>query len=341
MTRIHFSSLFPLALDTLLMANFYGYVHANTVDETILYNEQYTSFETCQTAATVIRAALKLNIPLELEKIPSRTIMDEDVLYYLFTQKNSKTPVILHSSDSAKKIQSSGIDFKKETLFYVHGYDLLPNKDVNVIIVNWDSYANLNLEYSRAITVPRLGTILGRFVKNVISAGANPKNINLIGFSAGGEAVGLAGKTINPKVARVTSFDPEGSCFNFLPSTQRIAKGDGDFVQIVHCSVGIRALPPYIEGDVTFIMNGGVLQPNCASQTTTHKKGDCSHFECEDYLYETFRGNKTLVGTKCASFSNYASNQCDCQDRVLLTYDVPTSVRGLYFVNTVSNKPCG
>ncbi|XP_065216531.1 lipase member H-A-like isoform X1 [Planococcus citri] len=348
--------LFPSTLCLSLIVNTYGYVYGPVVDRKILYDEQYTTFITCQTAATVIRTALKLNIPLESFEIPPRPIMDEDVTYYLFTRKNSNTPDILRSSDSAGKIKSSNINFKKETVFYIHGYNqtiyngvsnftkfLLPKKDVNVIIVNWDSYATFNLEYSRSITVPRLGEIVGRFVKNLINAGANPKNIHLIGFSAGGEAVGLAGKTINPRVGRISAFDPEGSCFNFAPSTQRISKTDADFVQIVHCSVGIRALPPYIMGDVTFIMNGGVLQPNCVNETSIMDLGDCSHAQCETFLYETltFKGNKSLVGTKCGSFLNYDLNQCDCQDRVQLTYDIPTSLEGLYFINTVSNKPCG
>ncbi|XP_065219704.1 lipase member H-like [Planococcus citri] len=250
------------------------------IDPTILYNQKYSSFIDCQISAIVIRGALRANIPLD--NVPTRPVMDEDVSYYLFTRKNPRIPDILYSNDSVAKIQSSNINFKKETVFYVHGYAqtinnevsnftkyLLPIKDVNVIIVNWDSYAFFDLQYSRAITVPRLGEIMGGFVRKVIKAGANPKNIHLIGFSAGGEVIGLAGQTIDPRVGRISAFDPQGSCYNFLPPNERISKTDADYVQIVHCSVGIRALPPYIMGDVTFVVNGGVLQPNCVNQTSS------------------------------------------------------------------------
>lgn len=64
------------------------------------------------------------------------------------------------------------------------------------------------------------------------------------------------------------AFEPQGDLFNYLPPSQRISKGDADFVRIVHCSFGLLGLPPTVEGDVTFVMNGGVVQPNCDDLTT-------------------------------------------------------------------------
>lgn len=65
------------------------------------------------------------------------------------------------------------------------------------------------------------------------------------------------------------AYDPQGNCFNLAPTTERISQGDADFVEIVHCSVGNLGLRTTIEGNVTFIMNGGIIQPQCANLTTS------------------------------------------------------------------------
>ncbi len=71
---------------------------------------------------------------------------------------------------------------------------------MNVIIVDWNSYAFYELQYSRNITMPLLGNIIAEFTKQMKAVGASPKNMYFIGFSAGAEAVGLAAKLITPKI---------------------------------------------------------------------------------------------------------------------------------------------
>lgn len=63
------------------------------------------------------------------------------------------------------------------------------------------------------------------------------------------------------------AYDPQGSCFNLLPPTERLAESDADYVEIIHCSVGVHGVPLFITGHVTFYMNGGLIQPQCARQT--------------------------------------------------------------------------
>ncbi len=65
--------------------------------------------------------------------------------------------------------------------------------------------------------------------------------------------------------SKFAAVDPQGSCYNFLPPSQRVALGDADFVEMVHCSTGMRSLPNYVSGNVTFIVNGGHIQPECAN----------------------------------------------------------------------------
>lgn len=80
---------------------------------------------------------------------------------------------------------------------------LLQSLDLNIIIVNWDSYASFGLQYSRNITVPLLSEIIAQFAYQMIRVGADPKKMYFIGFSLGGEAVGLAAKRIQPRIDRL------------------------------------------------------------------------------------------------------------------------------------------
>lgn len=59
------------------------------------------------------------------------------------------------------------------------------------------------------------------------------------------------------------AFDPQGDCFNLAPPSKRISITDADFVEIAHCTVGQPAIFTTVVGNVTFIINGGLLQPEC------------------------------------------------------------------------------
>lgn len=80
---------------------------------------------------------------------------------------------------------------------------LLQSLDLNIVIVNWDSYISFGLQYSRNITVPLLSEIIAQFTQQMIRVGADPKKMYFIGFSLGGEAVGLAAKKIQPRIDRL------------------------------------------------------------------------------------------------------------------------------------------
>lgn len=90
------------------------------------------------------------------------------------------------------------------TNLFMNHQVLLPRKDINLIITNWDSYTFVDYMYSRNVTTPILGQIIGKFVQTLINIGADSKTIHMMGFSAGAQAIGLAGKIISPKVGRIT-----------------------------------------------------------------------------------------------------------------------------------------
>ncbi|XP_065216535.1 lipase member H-A-like [Planococcus citri] len=342
--RVIFSTLVLL-----LIKHTHGYQYGPVIDRVILYAEQYTSFIGTHINSTLIRLALLTGVPYL--NVPQYPLRDQDIPFYLYTRKNPDVPEVLYVGDSERRLLLSGFDSSLDTVLYAHGYgstfdnsafiftsSLLPRKNINLIIIKWDSYSFFDLNYTGAITVFRLGTVIARFLQTLFKVGADRKKIHLIGFSDGAEAVALAGKQIYPRVARITVFDPAGGSFNFLPPTQRVSITDADYVQIIHCTVANRGLPPEVIGDVTFYMNGALIQPQCSKYTDISTIGDCSHGACGTYLNESLQENSTLLGIRCAGFLSNSPKDYDFSDKVILTYDVPTHVKGLFCVDTRSNS---
>ncbi|XP_065216342.1 lipase member H-like isoform X2 [Planococcus citri] len=314
--------------------------------ERLINDEQYSSFRKCQAFGVKMHEAMMAN--KSMMGTPSRTITEKSVSFLLFTQTTPGNQKILISDNMNETLSGSDFNISRETVIYVHGLHetwhlgglsfvniLLSRKDINLIITNWDSYAFSTFMYSRNVTTPILSQIIGKFVQKLIDFGTDSKKIHLIGHSAGGQAVALAAKMVTPKVGRITAYDPQGSCFSFLPPDQRISKEDADYVEIVHCTVGSHGMPLNITGDSTFYMNGGLLQPYCRHQPVPLMAG-CSHMLCEVYLYLSLLNKSPLKGYKCDSYQDYLNNQCDFNDTVILTYDVPTNITGMYFVNTMA-----
>lgn len=76
--------------------------------------------------------------------------------------------------------------------------------DANVIVVDWRTFANSH--YSTASnSVPAVGLALGNFLTWLFNtAGGNWNNVHLVGFSLGAHIVGVAGRHVGGRAARVT-----------------------------------------------------------------------------------------------------------------------------------------
>ncbi|XP_065219845.1 lipase member H-A-like isoform X2 [Planococcus citri] len=323
----------------------YGYQYGPVIDRILLYSMQYSSFIRAHINATKIRLYLATGTPYP--NVPQYPLNFRNVRFYLYTRKNPDIPQILYAGDSKRRLLLAGFDPQLETVIYCHGYNrtfddsasnftssLLPRKDVNIIIVVWDSYTFFDGFYVIFSTIFKLADVIANFVETLIFAGADRKKMNLMGLSDGAQAVALAAKKIHPRVARLTVFDPVGDFFNFLPPTQRVSIGDADYVQIIHCTISKEGLRPQIKGDITFYMNGAIIQPQCANYTDVTIIAYCSHVTCNSYLNESLKKNDTLMGIKCAGFLSRYPKDYDFSDKVILTYDVPTKFKGSYCVNT-------
>lgn len=73
---------------------------------------------------------------------------------------------------------------------------ILQKMDVNLIITNWDSYAFYDGTYTVNRTVPLLANICVKFIRKLFDQGATADRMFFIGYSSGGQAVGLMGKQL-------------------------------------------------------------------------------------------------------------------------------------------------
>ncbi|XP_065216341.1 lipase member H-like isoform X1 [Planococcus citri] len=305
-----------------------------------------TSFKVCQTKGKLINAALHMKI--KLENVPKNHISQENVTFLLFTQKNPSIPEKLNTHDARNSIKNSKyFNQYLPVVLYVPGYSqhynesvriltskLLSKEEINLVIVDWYSYANFNLYYSRNNTTPRLGSIVATFGNQMIKKGANPKHMHFIGFSVGGQVVGFAGKKIRPKLGKILAIDPQGNCYNYLPASQRLSDTDADFVQIIHCTVGEKGAPLNLLGHATFYMNGGLLQPQCVNDTV-RDANLCSHAVCDDYFFDSLSNSNSYIGVKCDSQLKYLFNECNYSDVSMMGYGISPKVQGSYYVDTI------
>ncbi|XP_065216534.1 lipase member H-like [Planococcus citri] len=313
--------------------------------------ESVTSYYECEGISVFYNAAQKLKLPVP--GIPLRPITEHNVSFVIYSRQHAQ-PLVVNTYDSARSVSSlpKSFNIEKPTVVYVHGihdtYEpyvpifkngLFPKEDINLIFMDWDSYADYNSMYSRNNTVPRLGNILGKFLRQYIKAGANPKDIYLIGISSGAQSFGIAGKQItNPKIGRILGIDPVGTCYNFGHDSLRLSRGDADFVQIVHCSVGEFGELSKFQGDATFYLNGGKLQPQCVDEKSLTDVNKCSHDSCGTYVYKTLYDFNKYIGVKCDSYEKYLSKDCDCSDKAVMGYNTSTKTKGTYYVDTASNS---
>jgi hypothetical protein len=91
-------------------------------------------------------------------------------------------------------------------LVYISSRVMLPQDDVNVILVNWQKAARG--QYFRAVSNAELvGRQAGKVLMSMVNMGTDPSDIHVIGFSLGAQVAGFIGETLKSnglKLGRIT-----------------------------------------------------------------------------------------------------------------------------------------
>ncbi|KAJ6225148.1 hypothetical protein RDWZM_003693 [Blomia tropicalis] len=124
---------------------------------------------------------------------------------------------------------------------WLHQYkDLILNAsainkyDHTVAILGWGNGSDiLVFRYRQAASnVIPVGNWLGAFTKAIYDL--QPKlSIYGIGHSLGAHVMGIAGRT-SKVFTRITGLDPAGPCFEKVPNSPTLYKGDAQFVDVIH-----------------------------------------------------------------------------------------------------------
>lgn len=159
--------------------------------------------------------------------------------------------------------------------------------------------------------------------------------LHIVGHSLGGQIAGLTGKFVTRGTIQVImALDPAGPLFSVSDPNQRVARGDGVYVEVIHTNRGRLGFSEPI-GDADFFPNFGVIMPGCESDIT----GQCSHSRSHLFYAESI--NAAFTSQECTSFAEIDNNQCTPTGRTARMGGPNGNIglTGLYFLTTNDESP--
>lgn len=250
---------------------------------------------------------------------------DIDTKFWLLTRENPTQPQFLKYADDMSSLKLSHFNASRATKFIAHGFkgsgkdrgaliivdSLLNMEDANVILVDWEKGA-AGPSYALAATNTQIiGRQLALLILDMVSYGADPLTIHIVGFSLGAHVAGYAGRGVQNrgvKIGRITGLDPASPLFRQLLATSLVSLNvaDAHYVDVIH-SDGARTWSEGLGlfesiGHSDYFPNGGLDQPGCehkkGSVLQTHLEGTmnssvvCNHIRAWKLFYESLKSGK-------------------------------------------------
>ncbi|XP_069703414.1 pancreatic triacylglycerol lipase-like [Periplaneta americana] len=233
-----------------------------------------------------------------LKKFP-QSPAEVDTRFILFTRQNGSfvnhvetlnisDAQMIHIGDGQKSLLHSNFDPRRPTKLIIHGYmgsgkdrgalsgvdAFLKLGDVNVVSVDWEKGA-AGPAYAQSVANTELvGRQTGMLLVDMLTLGARPADIHMVGFSLGAHIAACASHELQnrllAKVGRITGLDPASPIFRsklLVEPERKLDKYDAEFVDVIHTdgspvwTDGFGLLQPL--GHVDFFPNGGREQPGC------------------------------------------------------------------------------
>ncbi|XP_063833645.1 pancreatic lipase-related protein 2-like isoform X1 [Ostrinia nubilalis] len=247
------------------------------------------------------------------------------------------------------------IDFQRKTMLLALGYldstsfpisAMLANeyeaRGYNVIIVDNQRFATVHYYLASRLMRP-VGKHVAEVLAQLTSFGLDPSNLELLGFSLGGQTISYIAKNFRTitgrNISKITALEPSGPCFRFLNSDDRLDASDADFVQVIHTNIDGYGMAIKM-GHVDFYVNGGEYQPSelqlypCVST--------CSHFRVLPLWVSALKNPKHFIAVKCDSIQQ--ARDAKCYDRRpfetnVMGLRVNTSNHGIFYLSTSKGYP--
>ncbi|XP_077287428.1 pancreatic triacylglycerol lipase-like [Arctopsyche grandis] len=186
--------------------------------------------------------------------------------------------------------------------------------------------------YFQAVTLGQYaGEALGKVLANMYSLGV--RNFHLIGLSLGAQVAAFTAKEFykitGVKIEQLTGLDPSGPCYYKVPASQRLAKTDADFVDVIHTDLGVFGVSSSV-GHVDFFPNSGSNMPGCWGVNL------CNHVDSIIYYTESaFISKNAFNSVNCIDWNTFINKGCTNNTQVSMGYWLPNTVpNGNYYLKT-------
>ncbi|CAH0559150.1 unnamed protein product [Brassicogethes aeneus] len=251
------------------------------------------------------------------------------VHYYLYTRNNLENPTQLFLNND-NVLSGSYINFTNPTKMYVPGFmgtyenpdsqevknAYLYTQDCNMILVDTSQLLTfLNRNTGLSFDAHPIGILLAEFIDYLITKGLKLTDLELIGISLGGQAIGIAGAAIK------TAYDPSGYEYNSYPPEKRLDETDAQLVIVIHTNPQMSGYDKSC-GHVDFWINNNLaVQPGCTvpeviarGATAIITYVSCSHaYSYHVAVYAIYHPN-AFPALNCTSYDEYANGLCNNND---------------------------
>ncbi|KOB75067.1 Uncharacterized protein OBRU01_08153 [Operophtera brumata] len=235
------------------------------------------------------------------------------------------------------------MDFSKKTVLFMGGYldsavlypispamgGLYTRKGYNVLLLEYIQFTTVMYPVAARLLRP-VGKAAAEMLAELAGQGLDPKKLEIIGLSHGGQGVSFIAKSYRRitgrNVSRITALDPSGPCFRRLGPEDRIDASDADLVDIIHTNIDGYGFAGAV-GHVNFYVNGGEFQS--ADIADFPCTSFCSHSKSLLLWFSAMQYPDLFIGFKCDSVQ-------DARDRNCFEGPLVTNVMG---PNTDVNKP--
>ncbi|XP_061714706.1 pancreatic lipase-related protein 2-like [Cydia pomonella] len=249
------------------------------------------------------------------------------------------------------------IDFGKKTFLYVGGYldgtglpvgrtlgQVYNELGYNVLLLDYLEFTARDFPVAVRLTRP-VGKHVAEMLANLTTLGMDPKNLELVGLSLGGQTMSFIAKNYRlitgKNISSLTGLDPTGPCYRHLGPDQRLDPSDADFVRVVATNIDGYGIATPV-GHVMFYVNGGEYQPGDIWWLPCDVT--CSHVRSYFLWLSALLNPGIFIGMQCDSIQKAREGNCyDRKPMVTNTMDLFTdrSKPGIYYVTTFNRYPYG
>uniref|UniRef100_A0A8C4R968 Lipase, member Ia n=1 Tax=Eptatretus burgeri TaxID=7764 RepID=A0A8C4R968_EPTBU len=261
-----------------------------------------------------------------------------EVRFLLYNIMTGLCGQLLELNVSSEDLTKFGLNKSSPVTFIVHGYRPTGSKSVwlddlveqimkvepkaKVIVVDWNRGAATLNYYKAADNALKTGEIIGKLMLRLRDFGVPPKNMHVIGASLGAHIAGIAGRSLNGTLGRISALDAARKHFTGEEAkSRRLSKECALFVDAYHGDTNKFGIEEPI-GHIDYYLSGGEDQPGCPNTLLKTKEYFiCDHQRSSFYYISSLSRRCKPQAFPCESYSAYKQGLClNCTEVQGLTH---------------------